>query len=229
MAFSHSSEFPKSDYASTVKQSQESSSPTFFAVPGPQGERGPQGPKGDTGPKGDAGPKGEKGNPGKDGKSYETVYGQNPGWAYYENRQTNTVPVGASRGKDGWVDVFIKDYLNKNESYLPIGSVSLYNLETRRFNFKGLKLGSQVKIVYNFSINTFNSNTEVWLRTLFPESKKESTTFVAALKYQYEYDLSTTHNFTIDSEVDKVSGATIQIRSDMEAAVKLKSVYISVY
>lgn len=229
MAISHSSEFPKSGYASAVKQSQETADPTFFAVPGPQGEKGPKGDPGEKGEKGDSGPRGLQGLPGKDGKSYETVYGQNPGWAQYFNAQANTVATGANRGKDGWVDVFLKGYENQNEKYLPIGSVSLYNLETRRMNFKGLKVGSQISVVYNFSITTFNSNTEVWLKTLFPESGKEISTFVASLKYQYQYDLSTTHNFTIESELDRVSGASIQIRSDMESAVKLKSLYISVY
>lgn len=229
MAFSHSSEFPKPAYASAVEQSRQSSDPTFFAVPGPQGEKGPAGEKGPNGDKGDSGPRGEKGEPGKDGKSYSATYGQNVGWAKYVNSQTNTVPTGATRGTDGWVNVYVKDYSNKNEKYLPEASVGLYNPETRRFNFKGLSLGAQVMVVYEFSISTFNSNTEVWLRTFFPESKKEVATFVASLKYQYEYDLSTTHHFTIDTEPDKMSGAQIQIRSDNESAVKLKSVYISVY
>lgn len=235
MAISQNMDFPKSAYASTVSQSKESNSPTFFAVPGPAGERGPQGipgpkgDKGDPGVDGKTGPRGEKGNPGKDGESSLPSYGQPAGWAEYFNSQTNTTPAGADRGEDGWVTVFIKDKTGAIETYLPKDSVSLYNPETRRINFRGLNIGSQITIVYNFSVITFESNTEVWARTYFPGTERDVTTFVASLKYQYEYDLSATHNFAISKESDKNSGSSFQIRTDNASAVKLKSIFISVY
>lgn len=233
MSTSKNMDFPKSNYATAVSKSK-TDEPMIIAIPGPQGPAGPTGPKGDRGEKGEPGiglpgPKGEKGAPGKDGKSYLPVYGQNIGWAKYIDNKTVPIALGANRGQDGWVTVFIKEGSEKKESYLPEDSVSLYNPETKRFNFKGLKVGTQVQVVYNFSIITLNSNTEVWARTIFPESKNETSTFVASLKYQYEYDLSTTHNFVIDNDIDRASGAVIQLRTDMESSAKLKSIYISVY
>jgi hypothetical protein len=233
MPTSKSMDFPKTNYAAAVSKSK-SDEPFLIPVAGPQGPAGNPGPKGDRGEPGQPGkdglpgPKGDKGAPGKDGKSYLGSYGQSIGWAKYINSKPSSIALGSDRGEDGWVTVFIKDD-DKIESYLPEGGVSLYNKEVKRFNFKGLKTGTQVQIVYNFVITTLNPNTEVWARTIFPESKNETTTFVASLKYQYEYDLSTTHNFTIDTDIDRSSGAIIQLRTDMQSSVKLKSIYISVY
>ena len=229
-------DFPKSNYAQAVSKSKTEES-TIIAVSGPVGPQGPIGPKGEKGSSGkdglpgkdgDVGPKGEKGPAGRDGKSYLPSYGQNIGWAKYTNNNPQSVALGADRGQDGWVSVFLKT-ANVQEQYLPEGGVALYNLETKRFNFKTLKLGAQVQIVYNFSITTLNANTEVWARTLFSDSKNEATTFVASLKYQYDYDLSTTHNFTIENDIDRSSGAVVQLRTDMESSARLKSIYISVY
>lgn len=224
--------FPKSNYALAVSKSVEPAE--VFAVSGPQGPAGPIGPKGDRGLKGEPGkdgapgPKGDRGAPGKDGKSVLPLYGQKAGWAKYINEGLTPIVLGADRGQDGWVTVSIEKKLQKLEKFLPEGGAGLYNPETKRFNFKSLEVGSQIQIVYDFSVTTFNSNTEVWAKTVFPDSKNEICTFVSSLKYQYEYELSATHNFTIDNDLDKASGAIVQFRTDMASSVVLKSVYISV-
>lgn len=234
MAANRNIEFPsnkKSGYASVVKQSVESESTNFIAVPGPQGPQGktgPAGPVGPAGPPGPIGPAGPAGPAGKDGTSYFPVYEQKIGWGIYNNDKELFVPIGATRGKDGWVSLFPTSTTEEDEAFLPEGSVSLYNLEAQRFNFKGLKLGTQVKVTYIFDVTTFTSNTEIFFRTFFPESEKSVTTFVASLKYQHDYELSTTHHFVINDSIDKVSGAICQIRSDFDASAKLKSIYISV-
>jgi hypothetical protein len=112
---------------------------------------------------------------------------------------------------------------------LPEGSVSLYSDETRRINFKGLEIGSQIQITYDFQIETFGSNTELWVRSLFPGTEKAVTTFFASFKYQHTYDISITQNFTIDSQLEKTAGVVPQLMSDLDATAILKSVYISVY
>lgn len=232
MTTSKNMNFPKSNYALAVSKSAEPAE--IIAVSGPEGPAGPSGPRGERGPKGDPGKdglsglRGEKGAPGKDGKSFLPFYEQKAGWAKYTNAGSAPIALGADRGQDGWVTVYIENFLQKLETFLPEGGVSLYNPETRRFNFKGLKVGSQVQIVYGFSVTTFNPNTEVWARTIFPDSKNELCTFVSSLKYQYEYDLSTTHNFTIDSDLDRSTGAIVQFRTDMGSSAVLKSIYISV-
>ncbi len=235
MAASRNMEFPsnkKSGYASVVKESSESdNAKNFIAVPGPQGPQGKQGiqgPVGPAGPVGPIGPAGPMGPAGKDGKSYFPAYEQQLGWAIYRRSKEMPLPIGVSRGKDGWVNLTPDSTQDGDEAYLPEGSVSLYNLEAQRFNFKGLKMGTQVKIVYVFDIETFTSNTEIFVRTFFPDSENSITTFVASLKYQHEYELSATHNFVINDNLDKISGAIGQIRSDYDATVRLKYVYISV-
>lgn len=237
MAISPNIDFPKSGYASKVKESaQAPQEATFFAVPGPQGppgkdgQQGPKGEKGDPGQPGESiiGPRGEKGNPGKDGQSYFPSYKQNSGWALYTNTSSSMTPTGSTRGKDGWVRLFIASSDNV-ESFLPEGSVSLYSTELRKINTRGLKVGSQVQITYSIEIETFSSNTEVWTRSEFQDLGQGCTTFSANLKYQHTYEMSITHNLTILSEQHKSSGIVPEILTDLDAVVRIKSIYISVY
>jgi hypothetical protein len=233
MAVSSSMEFPKSAYASKVKESQPIQEPTFFAVPGPQGPEGKPGPKGEKGDPGESivGPKGERGPAGKDGtdgKSYFPKYEQNAGWALYKNSNTNTIPTGADRGEDGWVKLFINSS-NSIESFLPEGAVSLYTNDIKKINTRGLKVGAQVQITYDFEIITFNSNTEVWMKSEFLDIEDSVTTFCANLKYQHTYEMTVTHNLAVFTEKHRGAGIVPKIRTDLDAAVKIKSIYISVY
>lgn len=229
-------EFPKSSgYASKVKESSQTPQDgVFFAVPGPQGPEGKPGPKGDKGDRGidgssgPVGPRGERGYPGKDGKSYFPTYEQNVGWALYKNKNTNTTPTGATRGEDGWVQLFINSD-NATETFLPEGSVSLYSNDIRKINTRALKVGAQVKIVYEIEVITFSSNTEVWMKSEFPDLEDSTTTFCANLKYQHTYEMSVSHNLVISSEKHKTAGIVPKIRTDLDSAVKIKSIYISVY
>lgn len=233
MAISHNTEFPKSAYADKVN-SQKTEEPTFFAVPGPSGppgrdgNPGPKGDQGIPGKDGERGPRGEQGIPGKDGKSHFPSYGQNAGWASYTNKQKNTVPTGATRGEDGWVSLYIT-IDEAQENFLPEGSVSLYSDDIRKINTRGLEVGSQVEITYDIEVITFSSNTEVWMRSQFLKSDNANTTFCAILKYQHTYDLSVTHKMLVKSKDDKLSGIVPQIRTDLDAAVKIKSISVSVY
>lgn len=243
MASSKSMDFPvsnKNDYATKVQESQvlaSSSTPNYIPVPGPKGERGPAGKdgkdgkpgdRGEQGPQGERGPKGEAGKPGKDGKSLVTTYAQNPGWASYSDNSSSIVKLGATRGLDGWVNLYIsRDQIGENK-YLPESGVALYNPETKRINLKALKIGSQLEITYSFTIETFHSNTEIWFRSFFPGSLAETTSFVGLLKYQHSYDLSVTHNIFLEKESDRVSGIVPQIRTDLDAMANLKTIYISV-
>lgn len=234
MAVSKNISFPgESSYAKQVRQTQQSfpdSSSSYVPVPGPmgppgiQGKQGPEGPAGVQGPVGPIGPKGPKGD------SSSPVYGQMIGWAKYDNKNLSDIRLGIERGNDGWVSVYI-DGLGPQttEKYLPENNTSLYNSETRRINLKHLPLGTQLKISYEFEITTYLNNTEVWVRSFFPDTEEYVSSFVASLKYQYTYELSTTHHLFIDKELNKVSGIVPQIRTDMDASVKIKSIYISVF
>jgi hypothetical protein len=234
MAISQNMDFPPSPYASKVKESAEAPQDgTFFVVPGPQGPAGPPGPKGEPGKKGDpgesiVGPKGDRGYPGKDGNSYFPKYQQSAGWALYKNKNTDITPAGATRGQDGWVQLFVICD-SPDEDFLPDGSVSLYSNETRKINTRGFKVGTQLQIVYEIEVMTFSPNTEVWMRSEFSDLEIASTTFCANLKYQHTYDISVTHNVVILSEKHKTAGIIAKIRTDMDSAVKIKSIYISAY
>lgn len=233
MATSSNINFPVSGYASKVKASQQSESPQFVPVPGPQGEPGPSGPKGDRGPagasiKGDKGEPGAAGKNGKDGKSYLPSYSQNSGWAKYHDSGDRQIPIGATRGSDGWVSFWV-DALSKEEQYLPEGSVSLYNSEAKKINIKGLEVGTQLQLVYDFEITTFSPNTEVFARSVFQGTERITTTLVGSFKYQHTYNISITHQITIKSQQDKTAGLVPQLMSDLDALAVLKSIYISVY
>jgi hypothetical protein len=243
MSVSKSMDFPaskKAGYAQIAQQSQ-TSDPTisYIPVPGPQGPKGdpgsqgPRGDKGDRGEKGDPGPKGDPGKDGKpgrdgkNGKSYLPVYNQDSGWAKYYATDPEQVTLGATRGTDGWVSFSIFDGKNI-EKYLPRNSVSLYNENTKRLNFKNLEIGSQVDVTYTFEVETFSNNTELWCRTYFPGTQESLTSLVGVLKYQYMYELSITHKIYIDKDSYRVNGAVPQLRADMDAIAKLLSVSISV-
>jgi hypothetical protein len=208
----------------------------FLPVPGPQGATGSpgvpgrKGEKGEDGLKGDRGEKGIAGAPGKDGKSYFPVYQQNSGWAVYENLSDKSYKLGATQGEDGWVKLFLDaDGKRTNEKFLPEGAVSLYNKNTKKINLKGLKIGSQVQVVYNLELTTFSSNTEIWSRSLMASEERSVVSFEGTLKYQYEYDLAITHNFFVDNDGDRSFGVVPQFRTDLDSVARLKSVYISVF
>ena len=242
MSVSKSMDFPgakKSGYASQVKQSQETSlnnELSFLPVPGPQGPQGPKGDKGDPGipgtpgKDGERGPKGEKGAAGKDGNSYDPVYKQEVGWASYVNSKLENFSLGADKGDDGWVSVYISELDKKtNRLYLPKGSTELYNKETRRVNLRPLALGSQLDVTYNFSLTTFSNNTEVWVRSFMGDSENSVSSFVASLKYQYDYELSTTHRIYLENDKQLAEGVVPQIRTDLAAMANLRSIVISVF
>lgn len=243
MASSKSMDFPgvkKSSYAAQVEQTQTSIYPentlSFLPVPGPVGPQGspgrdgkdglpgPQGPQGIQGPKGD---KGEKGSNGKDGLSSLSSSGQQAGWAAYFSDNESSIRLGATRGVDGWVNLTMVSE-TKNEDFLPNDCVSLWNSHSKMLNFKGINIGSQIFITYNFELTTFNPNTEVWIRTFFPSHSQEVAQLIGSFKYQNVYDLSVTQQVFIENQKMWGNGAVPQMRTDFDSSVILKSVYVSV-
>jgi hypothetical protein len=224
----------KSSYSQLTQQAQPvENSISYIPVPGPQGPKGDpgsagvRGDRGERGEKGDAGPKGDAGKNGKDGKTYMPVYEQDAGWAKYGNFDTNQVRLGATRGQDGWVS-FSVDKNSSIEKYLPRDAVSLYGGDTKRINLKGLNVGSRVEVTYTFEVETFSSNTELWCRTYLPGTDRDVTTLMGVLKYQYIYEMSITQSIFVESQSDKNSGAVPQLRTDMDALARLKTIHISV-
>ena len=231
-----SMDFPqKKKYLETI---QEVKTTEYIAVPGitgekgevgPPGPTGPQGPKGDKGDVGRQGPQGERGEPGRAGDGYDSPSGQYPGWAYYANKSTQQYRLGPERGEDGWVDFFLDiDESKTIEAYLPNRSVSLLNPTTRNINLKTLKVGSKVDIRYDFSLETYTSNTEVWIRTLLRDEEISPMGYVGLLKYQYPYDISYCQTIFINSDKIKNYGGRPQIRTDNEGSFILKGIYVSV-
>jgi hypothetical protein len=242
MAASKSMDFPgakKSSYAAQVEQSQstpyQENTLSFLPVPGPTGPQGPagkngiDGKEGPQGPEGKPGPKGSAGPNGKDGLSSLSSAGQQAGWASYTNDIDKPTKLGISQGDDGWVTLLLdtKDKI-QNETYLPKGCTSLWNSHQRALNFHGIKQGSQVFITYNFELNTYTSNTEVWLRTYFASKDKEFVQLVGSFKYQNAYNLSVTQQIFIEDQAMWGNGAVPQIRTDFDASVIFNSVYVSV-
>lgn len=199
---------------------------------GPKGDRGEQGLKGDKGDVGPAGPKGDKGDRGPKGDTGDNAIppsGQMPGWAHYENLKQNSVTLGLSRGNDGWVPILLDaEGSNTSSLYLPPNTAQLWNPNTQRLNFKGLSVGAQVQITYNFELTTYMNNTELWVRTTFPLSQLSFSQFVANLKYQYIYDFSVTQTLFIATEKMRTEGAYPEIRTDYDAEAKIKSISIYV-
>lgn len=241
MTASKSMDFPgskKSSYAAQVEQTQASpyqeNTLSFLPVPGPQGPQGPagrdgkDGEKGEQGFTGNIGPKGEKGPKGADGLSSLSSSGQQAGWASYTNKTEKPIKLGISEGDDGWVTVFLNSEGLSNEKYIPKDCASLWNNHSRSFNFKGLKEGAQVFITYSFELTTYNSNTEVWLRTYSSNSQLDIAQFIGSLKYQHTYPITVTQQVFIENQKIWGNGAVPQIRTDYDSSVIIKSIYVSV-
>jgi hypothetical protein len=142
---------------------------------------------------------------------------------------TKPTKLGISQGDDGWVTLVLDTKeQTQNEKYLPKGCSSLWNSHQRALNFHGIKEGSQVFITYNIDLTTYNSNTEVWLRTYFASNDQEFVQFVGSFKYQNTYSLSVTQNIFIENTSMWGNGAVPQIRTDFDSSVIFNSVYVSV-
>jgi hypothetical protein len=241
MAVSKSMDFPgakKSSYAAQVEQSQATGSTentlSFLPVPGPVGPQGPagrdgkDGKEGPQGPEGKPGPKGQQGPAGKDGLSSLSSSGQQAGWASYHNKLEKPFKLGISEGDDGWVTTFLLSEGKSNETYLPKGCTPLWNDHARAFNFRGLKEGAQVFITYSFELTTYSSNTEAWIRTYSPNSDLDVAQFIGSMKYQHTYPITVTQQVFIENQKIWGNGAVPQIRTDYDASVILKSIYVSV-
>jgi hypothetical protein len=228
----------KKKYSETVK---EVVNTEYVAVPGIQGERGdigpigpqgiqgPKGDKGDPGKQGPEGPKGERGEPGKGAEGYDSASGQYPGWAYYKNKNNNKIKIGPERGDDGWVSVFLDiDKEQSVEKYLPNKSVSLLNEVAKRINLRAFQLGAKVDIRYDLEIETYNNNTELWIRTFSVDEESSVVGYLGNLKYQYSYDFSFCQTIFVKNKDVKAFGGILQVRSDNEGTVMLKGIYISV-
>ena len=230
----------KKKYSDNVDQSSnfQELATAYVAVPGPQGERGIQGPKGESGPQGPMGPKGDKGDPGKDGRdgkngqdgiSILSPSMQNIGWAFYDSLERKPVRTGASKGNDGWVNIFINSKGKETmEDFLPRESVSLWNPNTKTLNFKTLNLGAIVTICYNLEIETFSNNTEAWIRTYVEGGTRCPTSYIGLLKYQYSYEMSVQHTIFIDSKRTQSSGGIPQVRTDNDSSITLNSIALTV-
>lgn len=209
---------------------------SYVAVPGPQGPQGIQGPKGEPGlqgPQGIQGPKGDSGKDGRDGKdgiSMLSPSGQNIGWALYHNHNRKQVMLGATRGDDGWVRLNLdSDGPYTNQKYLPSSeSVSLWINQAQKINFRGLKIGSIVSVMYNLELTTLQNNTEAWIRTNIANTENYPSTYIGLLKYQFAHDITIEQKMVIDSINTQASGAMPEIRTDHEAVVVLKSMHIFV-
>jgi hypothetical protein len=230
----------KKKYSEAVQGTQELNT-QYIAVPGIQGEKGETGPKGekgdqgiqglkgDKGDRGPEGPQGQRGEPGKGAEGYDSVSGQYPGWAYYSNKNLSEVRLGPERGDDGWVSInFMKDEETSNEIYMPIGANTLWNNESKNFNFKALKIGAKVDVRYDFTITTYMNNTEVWARLFIPDYSKSPIGYVSTLKYQYSYDMSYNQTIYLDAQRIKTLGGAIQFRADNESNIVINGIYIAV-
>ena len=223
-------------YSDNVSQSYELEQPlSYIAVPGAQGEKGQKGDRGDPGPQGQPGPQGEAGKPGKDGKnglageSSLSLSGQRTGWALYSNSNKKQILLGATKGNDGWVRFGVDcEGKETNEAYLPENGVSLFNPTTQKINLRGLKIGSIITVRYDIILTTFSNNTEVWLRTLIPDSDKNPTTFAGNLKYQFDYDMSIENTFFLENEKMQNAGAFPEILTDNDCLMVVERMYIYV-
>jgi hypothetical protein len=200
--------------------------------PGPPGPRGEKGDKGDMGPQGPKGDSGNRGEPGKDGKNGVdgiSLSGQMPGWAMYKNSRSDLTSLGITEGDNGWVNLFLlSDKTNSVNQFLPKGDkTDFWSDSSRSLNFIPIKPGAKVEILYEVELTTYSSNTDVWIRTYFPNTDDSHQIFVGCFKYQGTYNISIPQTIYMSNAKYKVM-AKPQMRTDMNAEVILKSITIAV-
>jgi len=189
-------------------------------IPGPQGAQGERGEPGPQGPEGPRGPKGDK------GKDYESASGQNPGWAYYGTAEPLSFQL---RPEKGWTQLFLNPIVqDKQENFISKKNVSFWNYETRKINFRGMKVGTKIDLIYDLEIETYTNNTDIWIRTLIPNIDKAYSTFLGSFKYQNQYSVSVSQTLFIQDEQQWGNGAIIQSGADNLCSIKLNGIYISV-
>lgn len=234
MALSKNMSFPvesKSKYSELVQSSPLPKSEGIIPIPGPIGPRGEAGPRGEQGPRGEAGPRGEPGKDGKDGrdgrdgKSFILKNNQSPGFAKYYDSGIKIYRLGADQGTDGWVKVFL-NVAKEVEEYIPDDSGALYNKNSKTIQLKGLNVGALIRVTYEFEVESLLPNTELWCRSTMND--QEITTFLANLKYPHTYSLSTEHTMLIEKMMDRQNGIFVEVRSDYECLLKVKSFTIYV-
>jgi hypothetical protein len=196
---------------------------------GPRGEKGERGGLGLQGPKGDSGPKGDPGKDGKNGINGISMSGQMPGWAMYKNSKSDLTTLGISEGDNGWVSLFlIADKNGTVREFLPKDNVTdLWADSSRSLNFIPIKSGAKVEIIYERELTTYSNNTDVWLRTYFPNTNESHQIFVGCFKYQGTYNISIPQTIYMSNAKYRVM-AKPQMRTDMTAEVILKSLTVSV-
>lgn len=213
----------------------------FLPVPGPKGDIGPQGPMGPQGIQGTKGDKGDKGEPGlngkdgrngkdgKDGISNSPVYSQQMGWASYINNSILPITINPSKGQDGWHNLFIdRKNIEKNHKYLPNKCDSLYDEQLKSFNFRGLNIGSIVKITYDLEVEIYTNNTELWIATIYQELQKSKLSLAGYFKYSNIYNITLDHTFFIEDRSMIFNSCKTYAKSDYPCSITMKSVYISV-
>lgn len=193
---------------------------------GDQGIPGPQGPKGDTGEPGPQGPEGPRGPKGEKGKDYESLSGQYPGWAYYGNVKPILFNL---KPEKGWTNIFLDPSGQQmQEDYLSKKTVSFWNYDTKKINFRAMEIGTKIDLIYDVEIETYSNNTDIWFRTIIPETEKHSTSFLGSFKYQNQYFLSVHQILFIVDKKSWSKGAMVEAGSDNICSIKLNGIYISV-
>jgi hypothetical protein len=193
---------------------------------GDQGIPGPQGPQGERGEPGLQGPEGPKGAKGDRGKDYESPSGQNPGWAYYSTQEPLSFQL---KPEKGWIPIFLNTKMQeKQESFISKKTVSFWNYDAKKINFRALEIGAKIDIFYDIEIETYSNNTDIWIRTIIPQTEKHYTSFLGSFKYQNQYSLSVSQTLFINDKEDWSKGAVIEAGSDNVCSIRLNSIYISV-
>lgn len=224
----------KNKYSDLVQSTPIPKYDNVVPIPGPPGPAGPRGEQGQPGPQGlpglpgkdgKNGKDGRDGKDGKDGKPGIPKNNQFPGFARYYDSAKKIYRLGADQGTDGWVRLSL-DVSKEIQDYLPEGTSTLYNKNSKLINLRSLSIGSLVRISYEFEVESLLPNTEIWCRSTCND--QEITTFVASLKYPHTYSLSTEHTLLIEDNGQRQSGIFVEIRSDYDCLLKIKSFTIYV-
>lgn len=193
---------------------------------GDQGIPGPQGPKGEPGEPGPQGPEGPRGPKGDKGKDYESPSGQNPGWSYYSSNETIFFQL---KPEKGWTQIYLNSKMQeKEETFISKKTVSFWNYDAKKINFRALEIGAQIQLIYNFEIETYSNNTDVWIRTIVPDTQKHYTSLIGTFKYQNQHVISIKQNLFVHNKEEWSKGAIIQAGADNICSIGLNSIYISV-
>lgn len=152
------------------------------------------------------------------------------GFVNYQDTATQTSPIAVSSGV--WTNLTNNTLGTQTLNKLPLDVNGLWNPATNRFNFSSLPLYTQLTGRFDIEITTSGNNQDVDLQALVGIGSPSEYAFPLMTMVRFAtagaHRINVFNGMYIGSNDIKNSPASVQIRSNASAMVKVGGWYISI-